>query len=145
MWHPRPVRSSQIGPPDQPGPSHPNDASIAYVSGRAILDLSRTDRAVITEFEPMVDVRAATEWGGLMDGTIELRDEGVVWVPGENAQRFGFIEFHVPTEDVIDIRVSDKPRASGEIDIDLTDHRKVVVRVPDPDRWQSELDRVIGL
>ena len=112
--------------------------------GRAILDLGRSDRAVLEMLEPMVDVRAAAEWGGLMDGQIELRDEGVVWVPGENARKFGFIAFRVPSEDVIDIRVVARPSLRGAVDIDLTNHRKVVVRVPDPERWESELDRLLG-
>ena len=87
---------------------------------------------------------AAAEWGGLMDGTIELRDDGVVWVPGEYARRFGFIEFRVPADEVVDIRVASRPSLRGAMDIDLTDDRTVVVRVPDPDRWRYALDRVAG-
>ena len=114
------------------------------LSGQAILDLGRSDRVVVEALEPTVDVRAAADWGGLIDGTIEIRNEGLTWVPGEYARRFGFIEFRVPCEEVVDIRVASRPSLRGAVDIDLTDHRKVVVRVPDPDRWQHELDRQLG-
>jgi hypothetical protein len=77
-----------------------------------------------------------------MDGTIEVRDEGLAWVPGEYARRFGFIEFRVPADEVIDIRVASRPSLRGAIDIDLTDERTMVMRVPDPDRWRAELDKL---
>jgi len=114
------------------------------LTGMAILDLGRSDRATVESLEPTVDVRAAADWGGLMDGTIEMRDEGVVWVPGEYAQRFGFVPFRLLSEDVVDIRVASRPSLRGSIDIDLADDRTVVVRVPDPERWRAELDRIIG-
>ena len=111
----------------------------------AMLDLSRCDRALLQSLEPGVDVRTAAEWGGLMDGRLALTDDGaVVWVPGEYARRFGFVEFRVPTEDVVDIRVASQPSMRGVMDIDLTDHRKVAVRVPDPDRWRTALGRAVG-
>ena len=118
--------------------------AVLLLTGHAILDLGRSDRAVLEQLEPTVDVRAAAEWGGLMDGTIELRDDGVMWVPGEHARRYGFTEFVLPTDEVVDIRVAQRPSLRGAVDIDLTEHRKVVVRVPDPDRWQDELDRLAG-
>ena len=126
-------------PSDKPDP-----AEHWQLSGRAILDLGRSDRAAMEALEPTVDVRAAADWGGLMDGDIEVRDDGLVWVPGDNARRFGFIEFRIPSDEVVDIRVASRASLRGAVDIDLTDQRKVVVRVPDPDRWQSELDKLLG-
>jgi hypothetical protein len=114
------------------------------VSGMAVLDVGRSDRAVLEGLEPEDVVRAASEWSSLMDGRLELRESGVVWVPGEYARRFGFIEFHLAAEDVVDIRVEARPSLRGVLDIDLTDHRHVAVRVPDPDRWRAELDRAAG-
>src|SRR4051794_18804127 len=106
------------------------------VSGMAVLDVGRSDRGTLESLEPRQVVRAAPEWSGLMDGRLELRDGGVVWVPGEYARRFGFIEFRVPPEEVVDVRVASQPSMRGVVDIDLTDHRSVAVRVPDPDRWR---------
>jgi hypothetical protein len=115
------------------------------VSGMAILDVGRSDRAVLEALEPRTAVRAAAEWGALMDGRMEVREGGVVWVPGEYARRFGFIEFRVPPEDVARIHVPSQPSLRGTVDIDLAGEGTVTVRVPDPDRWRIELERASGL
>lgn len=114
------------------------------LSGMAVLDVGLSDRSALESLEPGEAVRAAAEWSGLMDGRLEVRDGGVVWVPGEYARRFGFIEFRLPPEEIVDVRVDARPSMRGVVDIDLTDHRTLAVRVPDPDRWREELGRASG-
>src|SRR6478735_2520 len=124
------------------GGFRPADDTDALVTGTAILDVGRSDRAVLEAFEPSPAVRLAAEWGGLMDGRLELRADGAIaWVPGQYAQRFGFVEFLVPADEVVDIRVGERPTQRGGVEIGLTDERTFAVRVPDPDRWRAEFRR----
>jgi len=114
------------------------------VSGPVVLDLTRSERTIVEELEPQVNVHAASEWGGFMDGTLELTDEGIIWVPSEHSRRFGFDAFRLPADEVADIHVSSRPGGGGDVDIDLTDHRKLSVKVTDAREWQDALDDVIG-
>ena len=132
-----------MGIPEQPGRSPDHPQSSWSVSGQVVLDLALSSRRTVEELEPSVDVRAAADWGGFMSGTLELTDDGVMWVPSDYSRKFGFDAFRLPPDDITDIRVTPR-REGGELEIDLTDHRVVAVRIQDPERWQNELDHAIG-
>ncbi len=114
------------------------------LTGPVVLDLQRSERSLVTELEPDADIKAADLWGGFMDGTLELTDEGVIWVPSVHSRKFGFDAFRLDPETVADIHVAALPGGRGDVDIDLTDHRRVSVKVRDPELWQEALDKAIG-
>jgi hypothetical protein len=113
------------------------------VRGPVVVDLNHSSPEAVADLEPGVDVRTARDWGGFMDGTMELTDEGLVWIPSEHARRFGFDSFRLLPDDIIDIRVI--PNAEGgEIDIDLADRGRFAVTVSDPQPWIEGIETALG-
>jgi hypothetical protein len=113
------------------------------ISGRGVLDLGRTTLTLVEELEPGVDVRAAAHWGGHLDGTLALDDGGVDWTPSSHSREFGFDPIHVAPEDVLDIHVV-QYGSGGEVEIDLTDRRRIALRVDDVGPWRRGLDQAVG-
>lgn len=122
-------------------PPDPVSKDAWSVQGSVVLDLQRSSPETVAALEPHVDVRAANDWGGFMDGTMEVTDEGLVWVPSDYARRFGFDAFRLLPDEVIDIRVTPR-NGGGAVDIDLTNQRRMCVTAKDVEQWQSGLDRV---
>ena len=129
---------------DADAPRIQEDAEHWRLSGPVVLDLQRSERSLVNELVPDADIKAADMWGGFMDGTLEVTDEGVIWVPSVHSRKFGFDAFRLDPATVADIHVAALPGGRGDVDIDLTDNRRVSVKVRDPHLWQKALDDVIG-
>jgi hypothetical protein len=113
------------------------------VRGPVVIDLEHSSPQAVEQLEPRVNLRTALEWGGFMDGTMELTDDGLVWIPSEHARRFGFDAFRLLPDDIIDIRVIPRP-VGGEIDIDLTQLGRISVKVNDPEPWADGIETALG-
>lgn len=113
------------------------------LSGSVVIDLEHSAAATVEQLEPRLDVRTAREWGGFMDGTMEITDAGLVWIPSDHARRFGFDTFRLLPDDIIDIRVIEHA-VGGEIDIDLTGHGRISVKVSDPKPWADGIEAAVS-
>lgn len=135
-------RSVELPNPDAPLVHEGEDTW--RLTGPVVLDLQRSERSLVSELEPGADIKAADKWGGFMDGTLELTNDGVIWVPSVHSRRFGFDAFRLDPETVADIHVAALPGGRGDVDIDLTDKRRVSVKVREPQLWAEALDGLIG-
>jgi len=138
------MKKRTVEVPDADVPRIQEDGEHWRLSGPVVLDLQRSERSLVNELVPDADIKAADMWGGFMDGTLEVTDEGVIWVPSVHSRKFGFDAFRLDPATVADIHVAALPGGRGDVDIDLTDNRRVSVKVRDPHLWQKALDDVIG-